>query len=83
MPFADNPCVELKCPGCKHTMETTISNICSIREAKCRRCGSALKFKPKATALLRATLLSLELSQARVGKALEKALDTAETHIKK
>lgn len=78
-----SPCVQLKCPGCKQVMETTIPRMCSTKKAKCPKCGSAYEFTATAMTALAASLRGLMLSQAKLSKALEKALDTAETKIKK
>jgi uncharacterized paraquat-inducible protein A len=79
MATSKSPCVQLKCPGCKQVMETTIPEMCSSKKAACPRCGSAYEFTPQAMSSLAAALRGLELSQTKLSKALEKALDTAET----
>jgi hypothetical protein len=71
--------VELSCPGCQREIETTYYDICSRREAKCRRCGSMLKFNSSAVSYLRSALGDLGRAQEKVSKYLEKAIETAET----
>jgi transcription initiation factor IIE alpha subunit len=70
--------VELTCPGCQREMEPTYYDICSRREAKCRRCGSMLKFNSSAVSYLRSALNDLVRAQEKVGKYLEKAVETAD-----
>lgn len=71
--------VELTCPSCQKEIEPTYYDICSRREAKCRRCGSMLKFNSSAASSLKSALNDLVRAQEKVGKCLEKAVETADT----
>jgi transposase-like protein len=73
----------IPCPGCKKEMEVTYSDIYSRHEAKCRRCGSSMKFNYSATAQFKSILSELGRAQEKVGKAMQKVIETAELTIKK